>query len=106
MMRLAFASLTLALAALFAAPDPAAAQFYLRHGDRQMLYFWESPTTYGWSATPPANFGAPPPRIVKRMSLYEACARQVGRIVLMEDSAQIRSFTMTEHCVRNGGRVS
>jgi opacity protein-like surface antigen len=98
---------SVAAAALLAAfaLGPAAAQDW-GAGRSDQVYFWEDSYRYGWSDSPQPTFGAPAPRILKRgVTLNEICARQVGRMMRIDNTSLIRSTQATAACVQNGGRL-
>jgi hypothetical protein len=73
-------------------------------------YYWEvdnpgrGMASYGWDYQPrPWNVSGP---VVRKRgeSLYSFCARQVGRILRVDEAGLTRSVAMTDGCVRRGGR--
>lgn len=73
--------------------------------DSANVYFWEDALHYGWSYYPYPNFGAPAPPLRRPVSLEEACARQVGRILRIDAESLVRATQMTDQCIANRGRL-
>jgi hypothetical protein len=96
------------VAALLAA-GPAAARS-IEPFSSDVKYYWEvdppgrGMASYGWDYQPrPWKVNGP---VVRKSgeSLYSFCARQVGRIIRVDDSGLVRSVALTDSCVRRGGR--